>query len=184
MNPVTTTIDAGVDELPATRRFDPRRHLRVAGLFDLWLEPGPRGGLVVPVEPSVALTARGIADLVRRSGESADDVRILTGDGARNMDLFSEVAGLLGHDVLVSPDGAEIRHRHRRQGDAETGPRHAVPLDRVTRRPLDWIVLQPPDLATPCPAGSLWTGAWFVPGPVWSAYRCRPGSPSPPGPTS
>ncbi|MEU4528543.1 hypothetical protein AB0F49_09995 [Micromonospora ureilytica] len=155
MNPVTTTIDAGVDELPATRRFDPRRHLRVAGLFDLWLEPGPRGGLVVPVEPSVALTARGIADLVRRSGESADDVRILTGDGARNMDLFSEVAGLLGHDVLVSPDGAEIRHRHRRQGDAETGPRHAVPLDRVTRRPLDWIVLQPPDLATPLPG-------WFA----------------------
>lgn len=151
MYPVTTTTDAGVDELPATRRFDPRRHLRIAGLFDLWLEPGPRGGLVVPAAPSVPLDARGIADLVRRSGESADDVRILSRDGARNLDLFNEVAGLLRHDVLVSPDGSEIRHR----GDAEAGPLHAVPLDRVTRRPMDWIVVQPPDLATPLPG-------WFA----------------------
>ncbi|MEU0550511.1 hypothetical protein [Micromonospora sp. NPDC005979] len=153
VNPVTTTIDAGIDELPATSRFDPRRHLRIPGLFDLWLEPGPRGGLVVPAEPSATLTARGIADLVRRSGEPADDVRILTGDGARNGDLFSEVAGLLGHDVLVSPDGAEIRHR--RRGDAAVGPSHAVPLDRITRRPMDWMVIQPPDLATPLPG-------WFA----------------------
>ena len=153
MDPVTTTIDAGVDELPATSRFDPRRHLRIPGLFDLWLEPGPRGGLVVPAEPSSTLNARDIADLVRRSGESADDIRILTGDGARNSDLFSEVAGLLGHDVLVSPDGAEIRHR--RRGNAETAPLHAVPLGRVTRRPMDWLVIQPPDLATPLPG-------WFA----------------------
>ncbi|MFI9644096.1 hypothetical protein ACIG87_29270 [Micromonospora sp. NPDC051925] len=152
MYPVTT-VDAGVDGLPATSRFDPRRHLRIPGLFDLWLEPGPRGGLVVPTEPSSTLDARGIADLVRRSGESADDVRILTGDGARNLDLFSDVAGLLGHDVLVSPDGAEIRHR--RRADAGAGPLHAVPLDRVTRRPMDWLVIQPPDLATPLPS-------WFA----------------------
>lgn len=150
-----TTIDADADELPATRRFDPRRHLRIAGLFDLWLEPGPRGGLVVPTQPNSTLDARGIADLVRRSGGSADDVRILSRDGARNMDMFSEVAGLLGQDVLVSPDGAEIRHRHRGPGNPDAGPMHAVPLDRVTRRPLDWIVVQPPDLATPLPG-------WFA----------------------
>ncbi|MGC4769028.1 hypothetical protein ACLQ25_08585 [Micromonospora sp. DT44] len=157
MNPVTPTIDAGIDELPATRRFDPRRHLRIAGLFDLWLEPGPEGGLVVPTEPSVLLNARGITDLVRRSGEAAHDVRILTSDGTRNRDLFSEVAGLLGHDVLVSPDGADVRHRYRyrRQENAEGGPLHAVPLDRVTRRCMDWVVIQPPDLATPLPG-------WFA----------------------
>ncbi|MEU8419586.1 hypothetical protein AB0C15_01755 [Micromonospora sp. NPDC048835] len=155
VDPVPMTIDGGVDELPATSRFDPRRHLRIPGLFDLWLEPGPRGGLVVPTEPSITLNARSIADLVRRSGESADDVRILTGDGARNGDLFSEVAGMLGHDVLVSPDGAEIRHRHLSRGKAEVGPLHAIPLDRVTRRPKDWMVIQPPDLATALPG-------WFA----------------------
>ncbi|MEK8104327.1 hypothetical protein NKG94_02675 [Micromonospora sp. M12] len=117
---------------------------------------------------------------MRRSGESADDVRILSRDGARNLDLFNEVAGLLRHDVLVSPDGSEIRHR----GNAEAGPLHAVPLDRVTRRPMDWIVVQPPDLATPLPGWFAVHRGWSVPGPVWSASHCRPGSPSPPGPTS
>ncbi|MEV6813992.1 hypothetical protein [Micromonospora sp. NPDC051296] len=147
-----TTTDADIDRPPATRSFDPRRHRRISGLFDLWLEPGAHGGLVMPLKPGRPLTARAITDLVRRSGEAANDVRILTADGARHTELFSEVAGLLAHDVLVSPEGAEIRHHHRSGGD---GPLHAVPLDRETRRTRDWIVIQPPELATPLPG-------WFT----------------------
>ncbi|MEO3930443.1 hypothetical protein ABGB07_42330 [Micromonosporaceae bacterium B7E4] len=104
------------------------------------------------MKPDRPLDARAITDLVRCSGEAANDVRILTGDGARHSELFSEVAGLLAHDVLVSPDGAEIRHHDRRGGN---GPLHAVPLDRATHRVRDWIVIQPPELATPLPG-------WFT----------------------
>jgi hypothetical protein len=78
-------------------------------------------------------------------------VRILTDDGARHIDLLGEVAGLLAHDVLVGPEGAVIRHA----GRGESGPLHAVPLDRATRRVTDWLVVQPPDLATPLPG-------WFT----------------------
>ncbi|MEU5909175.1 hypothetical protein [Micromonospora sp. NPDC047527] len=150
-----------IDRVPATRRFDPRRHRRVAGLFDLWLAPGPKGRLMVPTDPNRLLDARSIADLVRRTGDAADDVRILTDDGARHADLFTEVAGLLGHDVLISPEGTDIRHTAPRvigadAGSAGTaGPLHAVPLHRVTRQPMDWLVLQPPDLATHLPG-------WFA----------------------
>ncbi|GIJ75736.1 hypothetical protein SAMN05443287_103637 [Micromonospora phaseoli] len=144
--------DAGIDEPPATQRFDPRRHRRITGLFDLWLEPGIHGGLVVPHRPDRPLTASAITDLVRRSGETANDVRILTQDGARHTELFSEVAGLLAHDVLVSPDNAVIRHHDQQIG---AGPLHAVPLDRTTRQVQDWIVIQPPELATPLPG-------WFT----------------------
>ncbi|RIV40215.1 hypothetical protein [Micromonospora radicis] len=150
MTATPTTIDAEVDRPSVTHRFDPRRHRRVPGLFDLWLAPGDRGGLVLPRKPDRPLTARAITDLVRRSGETADDVRILTADGARHADLFSEVAGLLGHDVLVSPEGADIRHHDR--GD---GPLHAVPFDRSSNRARDWLVIQPPELATPLPG-------WFT----------------------
>ncbi|MFD6566790.1 hypothetical protein [Micromonospora profundi] len=150
-----------IDRVPATRRFDPRRHRRVSGLFDLWLAPGPKGRLMVPTDPNRLLDARSIADLVRRAGDAADDVRILTDDGARHADLFTEVAGLLGHDVLVSPEGTDIRHTAPRVNGADTasagsaGPLHAVPLHRVTRQPMDWLVLQPPDLATHLPG-------WFA----------------------
>ncbi|MFV2099663.1 hypothetical protein [Micromonospora sp. LOL_024] len=152
MYAITSTTAAGVDQPPATRRFDPRRHRRVTGLFDLWLEPGIHGGLVVPDKPDRPLTASAITDLVRRSGETAIDVRILTQDGTRHAELFSEVAGLLAHDVLVSPDGAVIRHHDRHTG---SGPLHAVPLDRTTRQVRDWIAIQPPELATPLPG-------WFT----------------------
>jgi hypothetical protein len=152
MNAIRAATDAISDASPATRRFDLSRHRRVAGLFDLWLEPGVHGGLVVPHKPDKPLTASAIADLVRRSGETANDVRILTQDGARHTELFSEVAGLLAHDVLVSPDGAVIRHHDRPTG---TGPLHAVPLDRTTRQVRDWMMIQPPELATPLPG-------WFT----------------------
>ncbi|MFJ6197319.1 hypothetical protein [Micromonospora sp. NPDC092111] len=151
----------GIDRVPATRRFDPRRHRRIAGLFDLWLAPGPAGRLVVPTDPDRPLDARAVAGLVRRAGDAAADVRILADDGARHLDLFTEVAGLLGHDVLISPEGADIRHATGRPtgtvpGDTTgDGPLHAVPLHRVTRQPMDWLVLQPPDLATPLPG-------WFA----------------------
>ncbi|BCB74992.1 hypothetical protein GCM10022251_75570 [Phytohabitans flavus] len=152
MYAMKTAGNADIPVLPVTRRFDPRKHRRITGLFDLWLEPGPRGGLVLPARPDRLLTPRSIADLVRRSGEAANDVRILTDDGARHSGLLSEVAGLLAHDVLVGPDGAVIRHHAGRDG---TGPLHAVPLDRASHRPKDWLVIQPPDLATPLPG-------WFT----------------------
>lgn len=158
---VRAVAGRGIDRVPVTRRFDPRRHRRIAGLFDLWLAHGPRGRLVMPTDPSRSVDARSIADLVRRAGDAADDVRILADDGARHVDLFTEVAGLLGHDVLISPEGTDIRHTAPRAGGADAGeagkagPLHAVPLDRVTRQPMDWLVLQPPDLATPLPG-------WFA----------------------
>ncbi|MFF0234410.1 hypothetical protein [Micromonospora sp. NPDC005254] len=146
----------GIDRVPSTRRFDPRRHRRVPGLLDLWLVCGPRGRPALPGEPDRPLDAPAVADLVRRTGDVADDVRILADDGARHAELFTEVAGLLGHDVLVSPDGADIRQvLAGRAPDADDGPLHALPLDRVTRQPMDWLVLQPPDLATPLPG-------WFA----------------------
>ncbi|MFC0097793.1 hypothetical protein ACFFKH_09650 [Micromonospora marina] len=146
----------GIDRVPRTGRFDPRRHRRVPGLLDLWLVCGPRGRPALPTEPDRPLDAPAVADLVRRTGDAADDVRILADDGARHADLFTEVAGLLGHDVLVSPDGADIRQvLAGRAPDADDGPLHALPLDRVTRQPMDWLVLQPPDLATPLPG-------WFA----------------------
>ncbi|QLQ36445.1 hypothetical protein [Micromonospora robiginosa] len=146
----------GIDRVPSTRRFDPRRHRRVPGLLDLWLVCGPRGRPALPSEPERPLDAPAVAELVRRTGDVADDVRILADDGARHAELFTEVAGLLGHDVLVSPDGADIRQvLPARTPEVGDGPLHALPLDRVTRQPMDWLVLQPPDLATPLPG-------WFA----------------------
>ncbi|AEB44803.1 hypothetical protein VAB18032_18505 [Micromonospora maris AB-18-032] len=150
MYATTMTIDADDDQPVVAHRFDPRRHRRIPGLFDLWLTSGARGGLVLPTKPDRPLTARAITELVLRSGEAADDVRILTDDGARHAELFSEVAGLLAHDVLISPEGAEIR-----QHGGRGGPLHAVPVDREARRARDWLVIQPPDLATPLPG-------WFT----------------------
>jgi hypothetical protein len=146
------STDPKLNELPSSYRFDPRRHRRITGLFDLWLGPGPRGGLVLPAQPDRSLNARALTELIHRSGEAANDVRILANDGARHAELFSEVAGLLGHDVLVSPDGTDVRH-HAVRGS--NGPMHAVPLDRRTHRAMDWLVIQPPDLATPLPG-------WFA----------------------
>ncbi|MER7167816.1 hypothetical protein ABT336_17320 [Micromonospora sp. NPDC000207] len=154
----------GLERVPATRRFDPRRHRRVAGLLDLWMATGPEGRLVVPTDPGRPLDARAVAELVRRTGDAADDVRILADDGARHLEVFTEVAGLLGHDVLISPEGADIRHTNapvtetggdRTDRGTEDSPLHAVPLHRITRQPMDWLVVQPPDLATPLPG-------WFA----------------------
>src|SRR4051812_39777402 len=94
-----------------TQRFDARQHRRVAGLFDLWLESHPDGGVAAPGDPDLALTARDLVDIVRRSGDPADDVRLLTDHGESLGPLFAEVAGLLGRDVLVTPAGATVRHR-------------------------------------------------------------------------
>ncbi|SCG33849.1 hypothetical protein [Micromonospora humi] len=157
MTDLARAVDGrGIDRVPSTRRFDPRRHRRVPGLLDLWLVCGPRGRPALPSAPERPLDAPAVAELVRRTGDAADDVRILTDDGARHAELFTEVAGLLGHDVLVSPDGADIRQvLPGRTSDADDGPLHALPLDRVTRQPMDWLVLQPPGLATPLPG-------WFA----------------------
>ena len=135
-----------------TWRLDAHHHRRIDGLFDLWLEHVV-GGFAAPAAPDRPLDARRIADLVRRAGAAGDDVRLLAADGARHADVAREVAGLLGRDVLVTPAGSDVRHRHR-PGDDDT-LRDAIPIDRLTGQPVDWLVIQPPDLATELPG-------WFA----------------------
>lgn len=104
------------------------------------------GGLATPAAPDTPLTGRGLADLVRRASGPTDDVRMLTDDGAAHDALFREVAGLLGRDVLTTPDGARV---DRWPGEDEAPD--AVAVDRATGEPVGWTVIQPPDLATPLP---------------------------------
>jgi hypothetical protein len=153
MHAIQPATTAAASRPSATRRVDVRQHRRVAGLFDIWLEQHPDGGVAVPADPEVSLTARHLADLVRRSGDPSDDVRMLTDNGTCRSALFGEVAGLLGRDVLVTPDGADVRHRQ--HGDDAERIFDAVALDRVTRQQVDWVVIQPPDLATSLPG-------WFA----------------------
>ena len=53
----------------------------------------------------------------------------------------------------MTPDGAYVRHRQ--HGDEADGLFDAITVDRATRQPVDWVVIQPPDLATPLPG-------WFA----------------------
>ncbi|GAB7052388.1 hypothetical protein [Catenuloplanes indicus] len=123
------------------------RYRQVTGLYDVPLiRLHATGGLVVPTAPDTPLTGRRLADLVRRASGPTDDVRMLTDDGAADDALFREVAGLLGRDVLTTPDGARV-DRWPSEGDEPD----AVAVDRVTGEPVGWTVIQPPDLATPLP---------------------------------
>ncbi|MDR7274233.1 hypothetical protein [Catenuloplanes atrovinosus] len=122
----------------------PATHRHPAGLVDVRLTPHPDGGLVTPDAPGEPLTGRRLAELVRRGGEPSDDARMLIDDGAAFAPLFREVAGLLGRDVLCVPEGAVLG-----------GDPAVIARDRVTGVPVEWTVIQPPDLATPLPG-------WFA----------------------
>lgn len=143
---------AGTGSPPATLRFVTGQHRRLAGLFDIWLEPHPDGDLVAAADPDTRLTARHLVDMVRRSGGPADDVRVLIDDGERWHGLFDEASGLLGRDILISPSGSTIRHLRPAAGEDLFD---AVPVDRVTGWPVNWKAIQPPDLWTPLPG-------WFA----------------------
>ena len=147
---------AAVAHTPRQRRtadLDAQRHRRIDGLHDVWLVPHPSGGVAAPDDPRVALTAGPLAEMVRRSGTAAEDVRMLVSDGGGRLDLFRDVAALLGHDVLVCPAGAVLRQRAA-TGDA-TGPLDAVPVDEATGRDVDWELVQPLGRATDLPG-------WFA----------------------
>jgi hypothetical protein len=118
---------------------------RVDGLFDLRLARGRGGGLVLP-GLRIAPTARELADLVVESSAAGDDIRVLLDDGESWLSLFAEMAALVGHDVLVTPRGARLRRT--------PGTGVPVPVDR-SERPVDWVLVQPPQLATALPG-------WFA----------------------
>ncbi|MDP9796134.1 hypothetical protein J2S43_004646 [Catenuloplanes nepalensis] len=127
------------------------RYRQVTGLHDVPLIRPAAGGLATPGTPETPLTGRSLADLVRRSSGPTDDVRMLTDDGTAHDALFREVAGLLGRDVLTTPDGARLDRVRldRLPGDDEAPD--AIAIDRATGEPVEWTVIQPPDLATPLP---------------------------------
>jgi hypothetical protein len=127
------------------------RYRTVPGLFDLRLQPGGEGGLALPHRPGAELGAGPLADLLVDSGAAGDDIRVLLNGGARWADLFADVAGRLGHDVLITPAGTRLTERAGRGG-----PGAAVPVDS-TGAPVDWLLVQPPALATPLPG---WFEQW------------------------
>ncbi|MGW0504407.1 hypothetical protein [Micromonospora sp. NPDC003241] len=146
MRPIARAASGGP---PQIRRLDVARHRRVEGLFDVWLEPRPDGALAALGSDGPALTAKDIADLVRRSGAAGDDVRMLTADGERRASLFREVAAMLGQDVLITPAGADVRHRW--LPEEPEAPRDAVAVERAGGNPVDWMVIQPPGLESSLP---------------------------------
>ncbi|MFI5838808.1 hypothetical protein ACIA8K_03705 [Catenuloplanes sp. NPDC051500] len=120
------------------------QYRRLAGLHDVPLLPLPTGGLATPDLPDTPLTGRRLADLIRRASGPSDDIRILTADGAGHRALFREVAGLLGRDVLTTPDGARLD-----PWPGEDEAPDAAAVDRLTGEPVAWEIIQPPDLDTP-----------------------------------
>ena len=112
------------------------------GLFDLELRSGPEGELRALRGQAAPLDAAGLAELVRRTGEAGDDVRIVMAGGGRYEPVFAELAGLLGRDVLISPAGSEACH------PSDTDVAY---VDAATGQPADWVVVQPPAMATGMP---------------------------------
>src|SRR5690242_19472384 len=132
--PPAAAAAATVAHAPRPRHapdLDARRHRRIDGLHDVWLIPHPSGGVATP------------------AGTAAEDVRILVSDGGARLDTFRDMASLLGHDVLVCPDGAVLRQQAA-TGDA-TGPLDAVPVDEKSGRVVDWDLVQPLGRATDLP---------------------------------
>ncbi len=130
----------GIDA--ATRRRAPRR---IEGLFDLRLVRAPGGELVDPARPEATLDSDRIADLVRRAGGAGDDVRVLLSGAARDRAVFAELAGVLERDVYISPAGARL---HYLPGPADTDQLELALVDQVSGGPADWLVIQPPHLAS------------------------------------
>ncbi|GIJ49560.1 hypothetical protein Val02_64460 [Virgisporangium aliadipatigenens] len=154
--PPAAAAAAAVAHAPRPRHapeIDARRHRRIDGLHDVWLIPHPSGGVTTPDDPRTTMTAGLLAEMVRRSGTAAEDVRILVSDGGSRLDMFRDMASLLGHDVLVCPAGAVLRQQAA-NGDP-TGPLDAVPVDETTGRVVDWELVQPLGRATDLPG-------WFA----------------------
>ncbi|MGW0502457.1 hypothetical protein [Micromonospora sp. NPDC003241] len=127
---------------PATRARP--EHRRIDGLYDIWLRTGPDGLLVALRGNGTPLDAVQLADLVRRGGGAGDDVRIMMDGGEEHAEVFAELAGILGRDVLISPAGSMLRY----DGDREPEPNL---VDAQTGRPAEWLVVQPPAMATDLP---------------------------------
>ncbi len=68
---------------------------------------------------------------------------------------MAELAARLRRDVIVSPNGAEVR---------VTGqPREPRPVDRASGRAVNWTFVQPPDLATDGPSWFELVGSTVIP---------------------
>ncbi|MFY1672093.1 hypothetical protein ACN27G_19330 [Plantactinospora sp. WMMB334] len=127
-----------------TRGIERQEYQRLDGLFDLWLRTDADNRLVAARDPATPLDATALADIVRRGGGAGDDVRVMMGNAAEHRRLFAELAGVLGRDVHISPARSDLRHGH--------GARQEPTLvDTVTGRPVDWLVVQPPAMATGLP---------------------------------
>jgi hypothetical protein len=127
----------------------------VAGLVDLWLVRTASGDLAIPERPSVPLSVLDIVDLVRARGGDGLDVRLVAPDGARDRAFVAELAARLRRDVIVSPDGAEVR--------VAGQPREPRPVDRASGRAVNWTFVQPPDLATDGPSWFELVGSTVLP---------------------
>ncbi len=127
----------------------------VNGLFDLWLVRTANGDLAIPERPTVPLSVQDVVELVRARGGDGLDVRLVAPDGARGQDFVAEIAARLRRDVIVSPDGAEVR--------VAGQPREPRPVDRASGRAVNWTFVQPPDLATDGPSWFELVGSTVVP---------------------
>ncbi|WP_326553464.1 hypothetical protein [Micromonospora sp. NBC_01813] len=103
------------------------------------------GGLADPGTPGSALSASELAHLIVQRGGGGRDVQILVPDGAQYAALLRAVADRLGRDVLAVPAGADLSH------PAGRAPADPVPTDRTSGRTVDWLLIQPPALATTLP---------------------------------
>ncbi|MFC0527165.1 hypothetical protein [Phytohabitans kaempferiae] len=119
-------------------------HRRIDGLFDIWLRTGADGRPVAVRGTGAPLDAGQLAALVRRGGGAGDDVRIMMDGAEEHVRIFAELAGILGRDVHISPVGSRLRY----DGDAALEP---TLVDARTDRPVEWLVVQPPAMATDLP---------------------------------
>ncbi|GLZ01988.1 hypothetical protein Acsp02_92390 [Actinoplanes sp. NBRC 103695] len=108
----------------------------------------PAGGLARPEAPATALTAQELIACVQETMSPGHDLRLLVDDGVRNASTLGLVADGLGCDLLVTPVGARVE----RLAGAAGEPPEAVPVDRVSGAVVDWVVIQPPTLATTLPS--------------------------------
>ncbi|TBL45399.1 hypothetical protein EYA84_00615 [Verrucosispora sp. SN26_14.1] len=131
-------------------------HRRIDGLYDIWLRTGPDGLPVALRGSGTPLDAGQLADLVRRGGGAGDDVRIMMDGGEEHAEIFAELAGILGRDVLISPAGSVLRY----DGDREPEPSL---VDARAGRPAEWLVVQPPAMATGLPGWYETTGGVLRP---------------------
>ncbi|PYC65533.1 hypothetical protein C7C45_28260 [Micromonospora arborensis] len=145
MNNGTGTVAGGLPGLPAkTTGAERAEYRRLDGLFDIWLRVGADGRLSGAQGRGAPLDATAIADLVQRGGGAGDDVRVMMDGAAEHREVFAELAGILGRDVHIAPARSQLRYRHGTH-------REAALVDTVTGRPVDWLVIQPPAMATDLP---------------------------------